>query len=273
MYREAAAGGLPYAERVRRFRIPIGRVFGIRLSLHVSWFLVFGLVTWVTISEFADVYPHLGPVVHVTMGVVTGLAFFACLTAHEISHAIVARRFGIVVRGITLFMFGGVAEIAGEVPSPAREFAVALVGPATSVALGGVFALGAMEANALHWPALEGILTTLALVNLGVAVFNLVPGLPLDGGRLLRAGLWRLTGSHERATRVAAGGGRVVAAALSAVGLVLVATGDVFGVWYVPMGVFLWLLAKGAGRARVPAPASAGALALGDEGQAAESGP
>ncbi len=256
---------------MRRFRIPIGRVLGINLWLHVSWFLVFGLVTWVTITEFTDVYPRLGPVVHVGMGIVTGLVFFACLTAHEISHAVVARRFGIEVRGITLFMFGGVAEISGEVPSPAREFAVALVGPATSVALGGVFALAAMWAHAVHRPASEGVLTTLALVNLGVGVFNLVPGLPLDGGRLLRAGLWRLTGSHSLATRVAAGGGRVVAAALSSFGIVLVATGDLFGLWYVPMGVFLWMLAKGAARARTPGPVPAGALALDGEGKAAPS--
>jgi Zn-dependent protease len=255
---------------VVRFRIPIGRVFGIRLSLHASWFLVFGLVTWVTTTEFADVYPRIGSAGHVVMGLVTGSAFFACLTAHEISHALVARRFGIDVRGITLFMFGGVAEISGEVPSPAREFAVALVGPATSVALGGISALAAIGANALGWSAFEGVFTTLALVNLGVAVFNLVPGLPLDGGRLLRAGLWRLTGSYTRATRVAAGGGRLVAAALGIFGLVLVAAGDPFGLWYVPMGIFLWLLARGAGRARLPAPSRVGAPTLDGEGRAAE---
>ena len=115
---------------MRRFRIPIGRVFGIRLSLHASWFLVFALVTWTTVVAYGDAYPRLPGAERAAMGVVTGIAFFACLLANEISHAMVARRFGIRIRGIMLFMFGGVAEIEGEVPSPAREFAVALVGPA-----------------------------------------------------------------------------------------------------------------------------------------------
>ncbi len=246
----------------------LGRILGIRLSLHASWFLVFGLVTWVTTSAYADLYPRLGRVAHVVMGVATGLAFFACLVGHELAHALVARRFGIVVRGITLFMFGGVAEIVGEVPSPSREFAVALVGPATSVALGGVFALAADAATGLRWSAAEGVLTTLAVVNLGVAVFNLVPGLPLDGGRLLRAGLWRVTGSYDRATRAAAFGGRAVALALGGLGITLALTGDLFGLWYVPMAAFLWLLARGSGRAREPV----GALALGP-GEGEASGP
>jgi Zn-dependent protease len=166
-------------------------------------------------------------------------------------------------------MFGGVAEIDGEPPSAAREFAVALVGPATSVALGGLFALGSAWATDLRWPAVEGVLTTLALVNLGVALFNLVPGLPLDGGRLLRAGLWRLTGSYRRATRVASTVGQGVAAALGVFGLVLTLTGDPFGLWYVPMAAFLWSLARASGRVQLVPLARSGALALGgDEGEA-----
>jgi len=250
---------------MRRLRIPIGRLLGVRLSIHASWFLVFGLVTWATVGAYAEVYPRLGGRAHAVMGLVTGLAFFVCLTIHELAHAVVARRFGIHVRGITLFLFGGVAEIEGEVPSPAREFAVALVGPATSIALGGVLALGSAGAANLHWPAVEGVLGTLALVNLGVAVFNLVPGLPLDGGRLLRAVLWRLMGSYRRATRIASAGGRVVAAALVLLGLVLAATKDLVGLWYVPMGAFLWFLAGSSGRERPATTPVAGALALGTD--------
>lgn len=249
----------------------MGRVLGVRLSLHASWFVVLGLVTWATVAAFDAAYPSLGPVSHVLMGLITGVAFFACLTAHELAHSVVARRFGIRVRGITLFVFGGVAEIEGEVPSPDREFAVALIGPATSVALGGMFALASTGATALGWPAGEGVLATLALVNLGVAIFNLVPGLPLDGGRLLRATLWRLTDDRRRATRVASGGGRVVAVLLAILGLVIVLTGDLFGLWYVPMAVFLWLLARSSGRAAPPEPPG-GALALSrHEGEAAQS--
>jgi Zn-dependent protease len=257
---------------VRRLSIPIGRVLGVRLSLHASWFLVFGLVVWVTVSEFNRLYPRLGEPTRLAMGLLTGIAFFVCLTAHELAHSVVARRFGIRVRGITLFMFGGVAEIEGEVPSPSREFAIALVGPATSVLLGGVFALLAEYVAELDWPAAEGVLGTLALVNLGIALFNLVPGLPLDGGRILRAALWRLTGDYFRATRIASVGGRLLVVALGGLGVFLALTGDLLGLWYVPMAVFLWFLVRSVSRHSPPP--SRPALALGDrEDQASGSGP
>lgn len=265
---------------MRRFRVPLGRVLGIRLWLHASWFLVFGLVAWATAAEFAELYPRLPGAEIVVMGLVTAAAFFACLTVHELAHAVVSRRFGIVVRGITLFVFGGVAEIDGEIPTPATEFAVALVGPAVSLALAGAFGLGGLFAGDRSWSALEGVLGTLALVNLGVALFNLVPGLPLDGGRLLRAGLWQLWGDHRRATRIAAAGGRVVAVALALLGVVLAVTGDPVGLWYVPLGAFLWMLAAASVRSSDQAtaprqdgavPAAAGGVALRNgEGQAAQ---
>jgi len=243
-------------------------VFGIQLWLHASWFVVFGLVAWLTASEFGDLYPRLSSPVHVGMGLTTGAAFFGCLTLHELAHALVSRRFGIVVRGITLFMFGGVAEIEGEIDAPATEFAVALIGPATSLGLGATFGLVALFASDRNWSVVEGITGTLALVNLGVALFNLVPGLPLDGGRLLRAWLWRVWGDRRRATRIASIGGLVVAVALAGFGVVLALTGDPFGLWYVPMSAFLWFLARASGRV-VPVPV--GALALADrEGQAAD---
>lgn len=257
---------------MRRAQLRIGNVLGVELSLHASWVLVFGLVVWATASGFGEIYPDLSAAVRVSMGVVTGAIFFVCLTVHELAHAVTARRFGIRVRGITLFLFGGVAEIEGEVPTPSREFAVALVGPAVSLVLGGAFGLVTLWAARL--PVLEGVAGTLALVNLGVAVFNLVPGLPLDGGRLLRAGLWRLTGSYTAATRIASAGGIVVAAGLVALGIwIAVFAGELAGLWYVPMGVFLLLLARSAGRRPAPSQ-NQGALAWGDrEGQAAQSGP
>lgn len=254
---------------MRRVRVPAGRVLGIRLWLHPSWFLVLGLVVWATSVAFGEVYPRLAAPVRGAMGLVTGVAFFACLTVHEVAHALTARRFGIGVRGITLFLFGGVAEIDREVPTPAGEFAVALVGPAVSIVLGAVFGLAALAA--VRSKVAEGILGTLALVNLGVCVFNLVPGLPLDGGRLLRAAIWRLTGSYARGTRIASGAGRAIAVVLVGVGVFLVAVErDLFGIWYVPLGFFLWFLARAASRRLRPE----GALALGDrEGEAPQSGP
>lgn len=257
---------------MRRIRIPAGRVLGIRLWLHWSWFVVLGLVVYLTTVDFGAFYPRIPVGERLAMGIVTGHAFFACLAAHELAHAVVARRFGVRIRGITLFLFGGVAEIEGELPTPATEFAVALIGPATSVALGSVFGLLSVVARDAGWAGAEGVLLTLALVNLGVTVFNLVPGLPLDGGRLLRAGIWRATGDFAKATRVAAAGGKILAVVLAVSGAALAITGTPQALWYLPMGVFLWTLARAAGRVR--APREAVPLALnGREGQPAQPAP
>ena len=113
----------------------VGRLLGIPLAVHASWFLVLGLAVWVVTVEFGAALPRLPLAERIGMAVVTGLAFFSCLAVHEVAHAVVARRFGVHVRGITLFLLGGVAEIDGELPSPSAEFAVALAGPGTSIAL------------------------------------------------------------------------------------------------------------------------------------------
>ena len=252
---------------MRRFRFPVGRPLGIQLWIHVSWFGVLGLVFWSVTVEFGAALPRLPFIERSAMAAVTGVAFFACLAVHEIAHAVVARRFGVNVRGITLFMLGGVAEIQGELPSPGSEFAVALAGPATSVGIGSVLAVASILAGDGGWPGPEAVLVTLAVVNLGVAVFNLIPGLPLDGGRILRAAIWRRTGSFVRATRVAAVGGGLVAATLVGLGIVVTATGHPIGLWYATMGTFVWFLARASGRA--PAPGEGGALALTGEGEAA----
>ena len=252
---------------MRRLRFPVGRPLGIQLWIHISWFGVLGLVIWSVAAGFAEALPELPAAERFAMAVVTGMGFFTCLAIHEIAHAVVARRFGVEVLGITLFMLGGVAEIRGELPSPGSEFAVALAGPATSVAIGSVLAVAAALVGDGGWRGPEGVLLTLAVVNLGVAVFNLVPGLPLDGGRILRAAIWKRTSSFTHATRVAAFGGRLVAATLVSVGIVSTATGRIIGVWYVVMGAFVWLLARASGRAT--APVTGGALALNGEGEAA----
>ena len=256
---------------MRRLRLPIGRVLGIRLWLHVSWFPVLAVAVWALSATFADAEPSLPGSERFVMGVVTALAFFACLTIHELSHAVVARRFGIEVRGITLFLFGGVAEISGEVPTPAREFAVAIVGPAASLGLASLAGLASAWTGARGWAGAEGTTFALAAVNLGVAVFNLVPGLPLDGGRILRAAVWRITGSFTRATRVAAAGGKVLAAGIGIASLVLLLHRDPLGLWYAGIGTFLWLLATNAARARPPAPPAG--VAWEREGEAAEPRP
>jgi Zn-dependent protease len=252
---------------VHRFRLRLARVLGIQIWAHGSWFVVLALSVWAMTVAFGEVLPQLPVAERMVMATVTGSAFFGCLCAHEVAHAVVARRFGVRVQGITLFLLGGVAEIKGELPSPGAEFAVALVGPATSVAIGSALALVAEGAGALGWTTIEVVAFTLALLNLSVALFNLVPGLPLDGGRILRAAIWRRTGSFTRATAAASLGGRVVAASLLAIGIVSAVRGELAGVWYVPMGAFIWFLARASGRATPPDDERA--LALTGEGEAA----
>ncbi len=242
-------------------------MLGIPLWIHVSWFAVLVLVVWTVTIEFGEVLPGLPVLERLSMAAITGVAFFGCLAVHEVAHAVVARRFGVRVKSITLFLFGGVAEIEGELPTPGSEFAVALAGPATSVAIGSVLAVAAGIADGLAWTGAAGVLFTLALVNLGVAVFNLVPGLPLDGGQDPAGGdLARdreLLAGHARG-----GGGR-------GCGLRRAGRGrrgrhrvrPSRGLWYVVMGVFIWFLARAAGRA-VP-PVQGRALALSGEGEAA----
>ncbi len=233
-----------------RFRLRVGSVLGIPISLHISWFVVFGLVTWATDSAFRDAFPEMAAAERLVAAGVTGLLFFACLLVHELAHSVVARRFGIPVLGITLFAFGGMAQIAAEVDEPADEFLMALVGPATSILIGGVLGLVSIVASGIA--TVGAVAQTLAWVNLGVGTFNLVPGLPLDGGRLMRAGLWRLLGDHGRATRLASVGGYVVALVLVCLGLAFVATGYLLGGWYVLVGLFLGALSRSSARAAKP---------------------
>ena len=226
-----------------------------RLYLHTSWFPVFGLLVWASETRYAVTHAGLPLAERVLMAFVTAAGFFACLVVHELSHAVVARRFGVQVQGITLFLLGGVAQIEGQVPSASQEFAVALAGPAVSLVLACGFAwlyVGSSDPGALR-----AVLSSLAVANLGLALFNLIPGLPLDGGRLLRAAIWRTSGSFERGTRVALAGGRMLAAALIAIGVAALAMGHAAGLWYIPMGAFLALMARASARLGAPAPRAA----------------
>jgi Zn-dependent protease len=227
--------------------IRLGRILGIRISLNVSWFLILGLVALGSARAYAEADPGLSSPILVAMGAVTGLLFFACLLAHELGHALLARRLGIPVRGITLFLLGGLSEIGEEIRVPGNEFAIALAGPLVSAALGGAFYV---VAYATEGPV-EAVAASLALGNVFLAVFNLIPGLPLDGGRLLRAGIWRLTGDRRRATRIGVAGGRLLALALLILGVFLLTRGSTAGIWYLLMAMFLDQAARAAGR-RVP---------------------
>lgn len=219
--------------------------------MDLSWLVIVLLVAAATYSTYREAYPLNAPATHVLMAAATTILFVLSLLAHELAHAALARRLGIPVRGITLFLFGGVSEISQEVRVARDEFAIALVGPLVSVFLGGAFAgLSALGSTA-NFESLEGVAASLAGVNGILALFNLVPGLPLDGGRLLRSGIWAVTGNRPRSTRIAAAGGRLAALALLVWGGVRVFRGDLFGLWFGFVALFLDTAARASGRAGV----------------------
>ena len=227
---------------------PIARIAGIRIRAHWSVLLICGLLAWGLADGLVPVaVPRTPELLSWTVSVAAALVLLASLTAHEVAHSLVARRLGLPVDGITLWVFGGVSQIRGDLATARTEIAVAVVGPAVTLVLTGVFfgasaALAAAGAPGLVVLAAEW----LAGVNLLLLVFNLVPAFPLDGGRILRGILWARRGDRSRATIAAARAGRVFAFLLVALGLVdFFATSDFGGVWLVFIGWFLASMARG----------------------------
>lgn len=190
-----------------RHTIPIGRIFGISIDLDYSWFLIVGLLAWLlAVSYYPVEFRGWSTGEYWLMGVVTAVMLFVSVLIHEIGHSIVAKKYGIEVPRITLFIFGGVSQIASEPPSASAEFWIAAVGPVVSFALAALF--WELE-PLLTWSSpLYALAKYLALINLILGAFNLIPGFPLDGGRVLRAVVWRFTGKYQRATSIAAATGR-----------------------------------------------------------------
>lgn len=217
---------------MNRRTIPLGRILGIPVGLDPSWFLVFVLVAWtLAASYFPSEFRGWSTAQYWLVGGVTAVLFFGCVVLHELGHSVVALRFKIPVRSITLYIFGGLAAIGTEPPSAMAEFWVALAGPAVSFALAGIFALAESALGSVS--PLYASAKYLAYINGSLGLFNLIPGFPLDGGRVLRAAIWAATGSLRRATRIAANVGRLIAN-----GFILV------GVWQilaVNLGNGLWL--------------------------------
>lgn len=221
--------------------VRIARLFGIPIELNVSWFLIFFLVAWSLSAEiFPNAQPGLTASAYWGLGIVTALVLFASLLAHELAHSLVSRRFGSEVKRITLFLFGGVSESSTEMPSPKAEFWIAIVGPITSFVLGGLFLLLALPTHGVFAVACSW----LGIINLGLGVFNLIPGYPLDGGRVLRAIIWGGTHDMKKATRWAAGVGEAFAVVLIGIGLARLFGGEWFGgFWLIFLG---WLLFQAA---------------------------
>ncbi|HEX6209966.1 MAG TPA: site-2 protease family protein, partial [Methylomirabilota bacterium] len=227
-----------------RASISLGRWFGIPIGLHYSWFFIAALITLSLASHFSLVHRTWSPVIIWTAAVIASVLFFVTLLMHELSHALVARSNHLPVRSITLFALGGVAQIEKESASAKDEFWMAMAGPLTSIAIG-LVCLG-MASWAGWTPAgdsaalVPSVLGWLGAINVALAVFNLIPGYPLDGGRVLRAVLWARSGDADRATRQAAGVGQFVAFLFIAFGLLRVFAGAGFGgLWLAFIGWFL----------------------------------
>lgn len=242
---DAAQSGAP--ENVKRAggltsgAIYLFQVYGIKVTLNYSWLIIFVLVVWgLSAGYFPHFFPDYSAKVYWTAGVVAALLFFASILIHELSHSIAAVRLGIQVPEITLFMFGGVAHIAEEPAEPETELKIAAVGPLASFALALVFWIvyGAISGSV---PAIIGaIFEYLAWINLALGVFNLVPGYPLDGGRIFRALVWWRTGSVTKATKWASDIGKGFAWALMILGVLQIFGGAlVGGLWLIFIGMFL----------------------------------
>jgi len=224
----------------RQFRL--FSLFGFEVKLDLSGLLLALLIGWsLGAGMFPQDYPGLTSRAYAWMGVAGALGVFFSIVFHEFSHSIVARHYGLPIRGITLFIFGGVAEMEDEPPSAKSEFLMAIAGPLASFLLAIVFSQLESLGVARAWPTtIVGVCDALAYVNLVVAVFNLVPAFPLDGGRILRAGIWQWKKDMRYATRVASQMGNGFGLALMVLGVIAFIQGNVIGgMWWFVIGIFL----------------------------------
>lgn len=227
--------------RVIGFRI--GQVFGIPIYLHPSWFVIFFLITFSLATQFTQQHPQWSPAQHWSLGILTSLLFFGSVVFHELSHSVVAIRYRIPVVSITLFVFGGIARIGHDPDTAKQEFNIAIAGPLSSFFLSGLFWL--LSRVSPHNEMLTALAFWLAWVNFGLATFNLVPGFPLDGGRIFRALVWGITHSYERATRLAGRSGQLIAYAMILLGSWRALSANfIGGLWIAFIGWFLLTAAQ-----------------------------
>jgi Zn-dependent protease len=231
-----------------RHAIPIGRILGISIDLDYSWFLIFGLMTWIlAVSYYPAEYKNWSVAEYWFIGAITAGMLFVSVLLHELGHSVVAKRYGIPVPRITLFIFGGVSEIATEPTSASAEFWIAAAGPTVSFALALIFwELRPLLVNA---GPLLALAKYLALLNLVLGAFNLVPGFPLDGGRVFRSILWGITKDFKRSTSIATVTGRFFGYFFIFFGVWQAIGGNVFnGLWIAFIGWFLESAAASQGR-------------------------
>ena len=217
-------------------------LFGFEVKLDLSWLLLALLISWsLGAGWFPARYPELSSYAYAWMGVSVAVGVFFSIVFHEFSHSMVARYYGMPIRGITLFIFGGVAEMESEPPNPKAEFLMAIAGPISSFLLAALLWAAASAAQGTAWPQpVAGVLSTLAVINFTVAVFNLAPAFPLDGGRVLRAALWHWRRDLQEATFISSRIGRGFGTALMILGVIAFVGGNLIGgMWWFLIGIFV----------------------------------
>lgn len=218
------------------------RLAGFDVKLDVSWIFIALLISWtLSTGYFPEFYPGLDTATYWSMGIVGAMGLFLSIVLHELSHSVVARRYDIPISGITLFIFGGVAQMEKEPPTPRAEFMMAIAGPIASLGLAaGFYLIGAAALAAALPETISGVARYLALINLILAIFNMVPAFPLDGGRVYRAWLWGRSGDIDAATKRASRVGQGFGLGLIALGLFSLLSGNlVAGIWWGLIGLFL----------------------------------
>lgn len=223
--------------------LQIGRVFGIPIKVHYTWLIIFGLLTWsLSTLYFPSVAPQLPQSSYWIKGVLAALLLFLSVAIHELSHSLVAMRYRLEIESITLFIFGGVAQMKGEPPSPQAEFRIAIAGPLASFALAGVFYILELNTSDL---GVRSLFAYVSNINLILGIFNLIPGFPMDGGRVFRAMLWSRKRDYFYATQKASKLGQKIAIFFIVFGLFLLLFGAPTGLWLILIGWFLYSAAYG----------------------------
>jgi len=219
----------------------IGSIMGIPIRVHYSWLIIFGLLTWLLSSRyFPQVTPDLPFVSYWINGILAALLLFVSVAFHELAHSYVAQRYSLTIESITLFIFGGVAQLKGEPPHPKAEFWIAIAGPFSSFFLSILFFFLTMATGG----GLAALFAYLSRINFILGVFNLIPGFPMDGGRVLRAGLWGRKKDYFYATQKASVIGRAIALFFIFFGLFSIFTGGAQGFWLMIVGWFLYSAAQ-----------------------------
>jgi len=222
--------------------VSLFKLFGFEIKVDISWLILAALVTWSLASGlFPEYYKHLPVASYWWMGATGTVGLFLSIIFHELSHSLIARRYGISIKGITLFIFGGVAEMEDDPPNSKAEFLTAIVGPLSSFLIGVVLFLIKLWGEISGWPVtVTGVLSYLAWLNIVLAAFNLLPAFPLDGGRMLRSALWSWKKDLRWATNIAANVGSGLGLMLVIGGIVSIFMGNVIGgLWWFMIGLFV----------------------------------